>query len=106
MEPVTLLQKNGTRKIGGSHNGVVEDTNILGSVAVSLGEKLPTFEKIGMPSSSESGTPSKMWNVFPEDDGARAHQNLGNYFPNDTTSRRRRLVILKQSSFPKHLTVS
>jgi len=42
---------------------------------------------------------------FPEDDGARAHRNLGNYFPNDTTSRPRRLVILNQSSFPKHLTI-
>jgi len=43
--------------------------------------------------------------VFLEDDGSLAHQNLGNCFPNDTTSRSIRLVILKQSSFPKLLTV-
>jgi hypothetical protein len=74
---------------------------------VSLGEKLPTFEKIVMPSSSESGTPRKICGLFfPEDDGAMVYRNLGNYFPNDTKSRPRRHVILKQSSFPKHRTVS
>ena len=66
MKQVTfLLKKNGTRKIRVSHSGDAEDKIILGSAAMSLGEKLPTFEKIGMPSSSESGTPSKMWTVFP-----------------------------------------
>ena len=75
-------KKNATCKIGGSHSGVADDTIILGSKAVSLSEKFPTFGKIVMPSSSGSGTPRKICGMFfPEDDGARAHRNLGNYFP-------------------------
>jgi len=105
-EASNVSKKNGTCKIGGSHGGVVDDTSILGSEAVSLGGKLPSFEKIVMPSSSESGTARKICGLFsPEDDGARVHRNLENYFPNDTKSRPRRHVILKKSSFPKDRTV-
>jgi len=45
---VSPPQKNGTRKNGASHNGVADDTSIVGSAAVSLGEKFPAFKKIGM----------------------------------------------------------
>jgi hypothetical protein len=64
MKPVTFLEKNGTCKIGGSRNDGADDTSILGSEAVSVGEKLPTFEKNIMPSSSESGVPRKICVLF------------------------------------------
>jgi hypothetical protein len=99
MKSKTFL-KTRTCEIGGSHSSVDADIGIMGSEAASLGENLSTFEKIVMPSSSESDTRRKISGlVFPEDDDATTHRNLGNYFPNDKASRRRKFVILKQSSF-------
>ena len=51
------IYKDASSKIWGAHNGVAEDSSLMGYYTVPTGEDVPTFRRILVPSSSGSFSP-------------------------------------------------